>query len=279
MTVALNMGSMGKIIGKAVTMACVVSIMSGTMIASSLAKTLDEVIAGDHRSAENKARDQYRHPKETLEFFGLKADMTVVEIWPGGGGWYQEILAPYLNEKGTYYSAGYDLSVTEGYTFRNNKMVAERLASNAALYGNAIVTELDPPAKVEIAPEGTADMVVSFRNFHNWQMRGTEKDVLKAVYKALKPGGVFGITDHRNEMAKDRDGYVKPSYLKEVAMEIGFVLAAESEINANPKDTHEHEKGVWTLPPRLAGDPANHAAMKAIGESDRFTYKFRKPVG
>ena len=266
---------------KAVSVICVASIMAGAMAVNSLAessRTLDDVIAGDHRSSKNKARDQYRHPKETLEFFGLKADMTVVEIWPGGGGWYQEILAPYLQGKGTYYSAGSDLSSTREYTQKNNKKVADRLASDAALYGKSIITELAPPEKLTIAPAGTADMVVSFRNFHNWQMGGFERDVLKAIFVALKPGGIFGITDHRSDDPSDKDGYVKPSYLLAAAKEAGFILVAKSEINANAKDSHHHERGVWTLPPRLAGDEANHDKMKAIGESDRLTFKFMKPA-
>lgn len=267
---------------------CAVSIMAVTMGSSALAhsdhekmapgKTLAQVIAGTHRSDKNKSRDQYRHPKATLEFFGLKSDMSVVEIWPGGGGWYQEIIAPYLNAKGTYYSAGNDLAATGDYTKKTNAKIAARLASDKTLYGNAVVTELAPPAKVEIAPAGSVDMVVSFRNFHNWQMAGSEKTVVKAAYDALKPGGIFGITDHRSDNPKERDGYIKPSYLLKVAKEAGFVLVAKSEINANPKDSHDHVKGVWTLLPRLAGDKADHDKMRAIGESDRLTFKFMKPA-
>lgn len=266
---------------KTVSVICVASIMAGGIATNALAgapQSLDKVIAGDHRSDKNKARDQYRHPKETLEFFGLTADMTVVEIWPGGGGWYQEILAPYLQDKGTYYSAGSDLESTREYTMKSNAKVAARLASDPALYGNAIVTELAPPKKHTLAPAGTADMVLSFRNFHNWQMGGIEKDVMKAIYTALKPGGIFGLTDHRSETTNGKDGYIKPSYLLAVAKEAGFILVAKSEINANAKDTHSHVKGVWTLPPRLAGDKADHDKMKAIGESDRLTYKFMKPA-
>ena len=269
-------------ITRTLAVTCAAFILSGAMAVNVMAhsheKSLEDVIAGDHRSDKNKARDKYRHPKETLEFFGLKAEMTVVEIWPGGGGWYQEILAPYLNETGTYYSAGNDLETTKAYTLKNNKKIADRLASDAKLYGNTIVTELVPPAKVAIAPAGSADMVVSFRNFHNWQMGGYERDVLAAVYTALKPGGIFGITDHQSDDPKEKDGYINPSYLLEVAKEAGFVLVAKSDINANPKDSHHHVKGVWTLPPRLAGDKADHDKMKAIGESDRLTFKFMKPA-
>ena len=237
-------------------------------------KSLDEVIAGDHRSVENKARDQYRHPKETLEFFGLKANMTVVEIWPGGSGWYQEILAPYLNDQGVYYSAGGDLASTSAYVVSANEKIAARLAA----YDKAVITEMAPPTKYTIAPAGSADMVLSFRNFHNWQMGGFEREAMTAIYAALKPGGIFGITDHRSEATNGKDGYIKPSYLLELAKEVGFTLVAKSEINANPKDDHQHERGVWTLPPRLAGKAEDHDKMKAIGESDRLTFKFMKPV-
>jgi len=279
----VTLGALGKIVSRGLAGGCVALVLAGGFAAGgfaagAFAATLDQVIAGDHRSPQNKARDKYRHPKETLEFFGLRPDMTVVEIWPGGGGWYQEILAPYLHDKGVYYSAGNDLSETKGYRFRANQQIAARIAEKPALYGKVIVTELAPPAKLDIAPAGSADMVLSFRNFHNWQMAGVEKDVLGAIYRALKPGGVFGITDHRSETSSGKDGYVKPADLLAAAQEAGFVLAAESEINANPKDGKNHARGVWTLPPRLAGDPADHARMKAIGESDRFTYKFIKPA-
>ncbi|WP_321395425.1 hypothetical protein [Emcibacter sp.] len=242
------------------------------------AMTLDEVIAGNHRSDEDKARDKYRHPKETLEFFGLGDDMTVVELVPGGGGWYQKILAPYLRDKGMYYGASYDPESTSDYVKRNVKAQNDRLAAHPDLYGKAVMTVLDPPAHLDIAPAGSADMVLTFRNYHNWAMSGHEKAVLAAAFKALKPGGVFGITDHRRMNPKERSGYINPEEVKAVAQEVGFEFVASSEINANPKDTGDHEKGVWTLPPRLAGDPAHHEEMKKIGESDRFTLKFRKPA-
>jgi len=278
----LNIRLMGKKMTKSLVALCAASMMMGGAAVKASAhehgNILKGIIAGDHRSAANKARDKYRNPAKTLHFFGLMPEMTLVEIWPGGGGWYQEILAPYMHAKGTYYSAGFDLSAMEGYAFKSNNALAARLGSDASLYGKVIVTELVPPAKVEIAPAGSVDMVVSFRNYHNWQMRGVEKDVLKAVYTALKPGGIFGLTDHRSDTSDGKDGYIKPADLLAAAAEAGFVLVAQSEINANPKDTHTHEKGVWTLPPRLSGNAADHDKMRAIGESDRLTMKFMKPV-
>lgn len=273
MILGLKMGTV-----KSLALVCIGSAAITFGAPAAGAKTLDEVIAGDHRSEKNKARDQYRHPKETLEFFGLKADMAVVEIWPGGGGWYQEIIAPYLNEKGTYYSAGNDLSATSGYRARANKAIAARKADHPDLYGNMQITELAPPTKVTLAPAGSADMVLSFRNFHNWQMGGYEDQVLTAIFTALKPGGIFGLTDHRNEKSTGKDGYIKTADLMAAAKKAGFVFVAKSEVNANPKDTKNHESGVWTLPPRLAGKEADHDKMRAIGESDRLTYKFMKPV-
>ncbi|MFC7048132.1 class I SAM-dependent methyltransferase [Emcibacter nanhaiensis] len=242
------------------------------------AMTLDEVIAGDHRTAGEKARDQYRHPKETLEFFGLKKDMTVVELTPGAGGWYQKILAPYLRDEGVYYGASYNPESTRDYYKRAIAKEKERLDSRPDLYGKVRMTVLEPPAHLNVAPAGSADMVLTFRNYHNWAMGGQEKAVLAAAFKALKPGGIFGITDHRRAQPAERSGYIDPEAVKAVAKAVGFEFVASSEINANPKDVGDHEKGVWTLPPTLSGDPAHHEAMKKIGESDRFTLKFRKPV-
>lgn len=265
-----------KAVTKSVAVLCASALMMGALTSTTFADKMDDVLAGDHRSDRNKSRDKYRHPKETLAFFGLTPEMAVVEISPGGG-WYQEILAPYLHDKGTYYSAGSDLSATSGRAFRTNQYQAAKITKYPALYGKIVVTELALPHKTTLAPAGTADMVLSFRNFHNWEGRKQEKDVLKAVFAALKPGGIFGITDHRDENGSGSNGYVKPSYVIEVAESVGFVLVARSEINGNAKDNHNHEKGVWTLPPSLSGNKANHEAMKAIGESDRLTIKFMKP--
>ena len=274
MTLKKGISAAKHLIGLAVL---TLAVLAGGGSAAS-AMTLDEVIAGDHRSAEDKARDQYRHPKETLEFFGLKKDMTVVELTPGAGGWYQQILAPYLRDEGVYYGASYDPESPRDYYQRALKKEKERLASRPDLYGKARMTVLAAPDHVDIAPAGSADMVLTFRNYHNWAMGGQEKAVLAAAFKALKPGGIFGITDHRRANPKERSGYINPEDVKAVAREVGFEFVASSEINANPKDVGDHERGVWTLLPSLRGNPADHDRIKAIGESDRFTLKFRKPA-
>ncbi len=244
-------------------------------------KTLDALADGAHRSAENKSRNVYRHPVETLTFFGLEPDMTVVEISPGGG-WYTEIIAPYVNDDGQYYGAGFDRDTDVGYYQRANKALDDKLASDNSLYGNAIVTELSPPDKTTIAPAGSADMVLTFRNMHNWMRGGTAEGVFKAVFDALKPGGIFGIVEHRGNSANAQDpkavsGYVNEDIAVDMIEEAGFVLVERSEINANAKDTKDHPKGVWTLPPSLRQGDVDRDKYLAIGESDRFTLKFIKP--
>lgn len=253
--------------------------------AAAIAQTdarLQEIATGDHRSAENRARNDFRHPVETLSFFGLKDDMTVVELWPGGG-WYTEILAPYLRDKGRFIAAGFDQEVKDGYYARGTAVLAAKLAARPDLYDRVTVSELAPPHKLDIAPAGSADMVLTFRNLHNWMGQGQAEAVLAAAYLALKPGGVLGLVEHRGDPAKPQDpaaksGYVTEAYAIALAERAGFRLAARSEINANPKDTKDHPKGVWTLPPNLALGEENRAHYQAIGESDRMTLKFVKPA-
>ncbi|MBU2884465.1 methyltransferase [Gilvimarinus agarilyticus] len=259
-----------------------------TVTASSWAAADDEkmqhVLAGEHR-AENSARDESRHPGETLSFFGLEPDMTVVEIAPGGG-WYTEILAPYLRDTGTYYAAHFDPNSSVAYYQRSRAGFDTKLAANPELYDQTQVTQFELPNKLDIAPAGSADMVLTFRNVHNWYMRGggEEKVALAfdAFYKALKPGGVLGVVDHRlpedyADEAQDHSGYIKTSTVVKVAEAAGLVLDAQSEVNANPKDTAQHEKGVWTLPPSYRLGDTDRAKYEAIGESDRMTLRFVKP--
>jgi predicted methyltransferase len=244
--------------------------------------TLDKVIAGDHRSAQNRARDAWRHPKETLKFFGFRQDMTVLEIWPGGGGWYTEILAPALREHGHYIAAGQDPASKSEYTQRNIKQFAEKLAARPDLYDRAKVTALQAPNALAPVPDGSVDMVLTFRNVHNWMGAGSADAMFKAMFAALKPGGILGVEEHRQKGDKPQDpkaesGYVRTDALVALAEKAGFKLIGESEVNANPKDTADHPQGVWSLPPTLRGGDVDRDKFVAIGESDRQTLRFRKP--
>ncbi len=247
------------------------------LVAPAQAASLTEVLAGPQRGEANKARDVYRNPAETLAFFGVKPGMTVVEISPGGG-WYSEILAPMLEGNGTYIAAA------------GNPAASENAAKSVAAYKEKL-TGYAPSAKVgvfgkgsydAIAPEGSADAVLTFRNVHNWHMGGYGPDAFKAFYKVLKKGGTLGVVDHRlPEDRPDADmtssGYMKVSAVRQMAEAAGFKLVASSEVNANAKDTKDYPGGVWTLPPTFAKKDEDRAKFAAIGESDRFTLKFVKP--
>ena len=244
-------------------------------------------LAGDHRADKNKARDAARHPLETLTFFGLRQDMTVVELWPGGGGWYTEILAPVLRERGKLIATNFDASaVTDpnDYRARVSKSFADKLAAAPALYDRVEVVTVRPPEPFVLAPAGSVDLVVTFRNSHGWIEDGLAPMVYKAAYDALKPGGVLGVVQHRAKSDDPRDpkvladtGYVREDYLIQTIEAVGFKLDAKSEINTNPKDTKDYEKGVWALPPNLTLGEVDRAKYEAIGESDRMTLRFVKP--
>lgn len=246
--------------------------------------TLDRVLAGEHRSAQNRARDAWRHPKETLVFFGFRHDMTVMEIWPGGGGWYTEILAPALREHGRYIAASWDTNSKSDYVQRNSKRFAEKLAAAPGLYDRAQVVALQFPNALQPVADGTVDMVLTFRNIHSWMNDDPAEAgaMFKAMYAALKPGGILGVVEHRAKNDKPQDpgaesGYVRQDYAIALIERAGFQLIAESAVNANPKDTADHPHGVWSLPPTLEGGDVDRDRYLAIGESDRFTLKFRKP--
>lgn len=244
--------------------------------------TLQALIAGSHRSDTDKARDQYRHPAETLTFFGIQDNMTVVEIWPGTG-WYTDILAPFLKERGTYYAAGFNPEAEAEYTRTNAKKYSDKLAAKPDLFGKVKVTVFDPPTKTDIAPAGSADMVLTFRNVHNWMARDQAATVFQAMYKVLKPGGILGVVEHRAKTdvpqdPKAKSGYVREDEVIKMAEQAGFKLVDRSEINANPKDTKDHPEGVWTLPPVLRSKEVDKEKYLAIGESDRMTLKFEKPA-
>jgi predicted methyltransferase len=240
------------------------------------ASQLDAVLAGSWRSATNKARDVYRHPKATLQFFGLQPDQTVIEITPGAG-WYSEVLAPLLRDNGHYIAA-----VTDNNAEAKQDVAALRakFAADPTEYAKAGIATFNPQAPV-FGPAGSADMVLTFRNVHNWAMAGTAQAMFKAFYAVLKPGGVLGVVDHRAAPGATLDsvkssGYLPTDYIIKLATDAGFKLDGQSEVNANPKDTKDYPKGVWTLPPTLTLGDQDRAKYLAIGESDRMTLRFVK---
>ncbi|HEX8481719.1 MAG TPA: methyltransferase [Allosphingosinicella sp.] len=229
------------------------------------------------RTEANRARDQYRHPRETLGFFGVKPSDTLVEIWPGGG-WYSEILAPLLREGGTYYAAA------NGNGLNGAKAL---MAKDAGVYGNIRLASFPtgrPGADQPAVPAGTADVVLTFRNVHNWIMPAEPfgEEAFRQMFAMLKPGGTLGVVEHRLPESADparekSTGYIKVSTVRRLAEGAGFRLAAQSEINANPADTKDHPNGVWSLPPSLRGGDKDRERFLAIGESDRMTLRFVKP--
>jgi predicted methyltransferase len=246
------------------------------------AKALDAALAGSHRSEANRARDVHRHPKETLEFFGLRDDMTVIELWPGAG-WYTEVLAPVLRERGKLVAAYPDAAKGAYYT-RTRTAFEEKLKGTPALYDRVQLVTFHPPESYDLGPAGSADMVVTFRNLHNWMQSGKLDPVFLAAFKVLKPGGTFGVVEHRAKPDADdatvaKTGYVREDYTIKVAESVGFKLVAKSEINANAKDTKDYKDGVWTLPPGYRLGDVDRAKYAAIGESDRMTLRFIKPKG
>lgn len=246
---------------------------------------LQEAVNGSWRSAANKARDQYRHPIETLEFFGIRPDMTVIELDPGGG-WYTEILAPFLYDHGHLIEASAPMDSSSKFMRRMADAYAQKLKSDPAVYGHVEkIIPFAPPGQVNLGADDSADMVLTFRNAHDWLNNSpdTLEAVFKAAYKVLKPGGVFGVTEHRARPFADAVQSSKElhripeDYMIEAGLKAGFRLAGVSEINANPKDPEDIN--VHHLPPNLMGakTPAERAKMEAIGESDRMTLKFVKP--
>jgi len=243
--------------------------------------SLQQAIAGKQRSAEHKARDKYRHPQQTLEFFDVKENMTVVEIWPGEG-WYTEILAPYLKDKGKLYAAHFSANSKQPYYKKGLTKFVKKMHKRPRIYNKVELTVLQPPEFVQIAPDGSADRVLTFRNVHNWMKNNQAAAVFNAMYKALKPGGILGIVEHRNSSLKQQDtraesGYVTEDYVIVLARKAGFEFLEKSEINANSKDTKDYPEGVWTLPPSLRLKDKDRKKYLAIGESDRMTIKFIKP--
>ena len=240
---------------------------------------LAKLLSAPHRSERNVVRDPHRHPVQTLEFFGLRPDSVVVEILPGSGGYYMEVLAPYLQAKGRYIAANRDETAVSPYKEDHQKLL-DRLKAEPALYGKVVVTKFNAGLH-DVAPPGSADFVLTFRNLHNWIERGEAQGALRAFHKALKPGGILGVVDHRGRAdltpeAQMKSGYVRDDYAIALIEKAGFRLAGRSEVNANPKDGKDHPEGVWTLPPTYRLKDQDRAKYAAIGESDRFTLKFVK---
>ncbi|WP_449468157.1 class I SAM-dependent methyltransferase [Stenotrophomonas humi] len=243
---------------------------------------LQAAVANSARTPANVVRDEYRHPAQTLAFFGLQPQQTVIEITPGGG-WYAEILAPYLREGGQYVAAVVDpaaLPAGKGrdYQQRSRDGLAKKFAEAPALFDRANEVAYNPAAPV-LGKPGSADVVLTFRNVHNWRSSNQAEGLFRAFFDVLRPGGVLGVVEHRAKAdvpADDKSGYVGQAQVIAMAEAAGFKLDASSEINANPRDTKDHPNGVWTLPPSNNHDAADAAKYKAIGESDRMTLRFVK---
>ncbi len=244
------------------------------------------ILNGVWRSPENRARDQYRHPQQTLQFFDVSPNETLIEITPGAG-WYTEILSPLLKDKGHYVAILNDatkLPNERSQTFyaKLNAGLRTKISDNAAVYGTPAIIEIDPAAPV-LGDANSADTVLTFRNVHNWVMADQQAAMFEAFFEVLKPGGVLGVVEHRAKADAEFDkikssGYLPEEYVISLALKAGFVLDARSEINANPKDTKDYPGGVWTLPPTLSQKDKDKEKYLAIGESDRMTLRFKKPM-
>jgi predicted methyltransferase len=247
---------------------------TGIAVAQAPSRDLRAAIAAPTRTPANTLRDRYRHPAETLAFFGVKPGQTVVEVWPSGG-WYTEILASYLKGRGTYWAAVPSLPA---------KGVDALKAARPGVY-DGVRTAIFPAGEgQQTVPAGTADVVLTFRNVHNWRFGPVDRTqaAFDQMFAMLKPGGTLGVVEHRlpeNQAGIDEgtSGYMKRSTVLGYATRAGFRLAGESAVNANSKDTHDYPKGVWTLPPVYREGDKDRARYAAIGESDRMTLRFVKP--
>jgi predicted methyltransferase len=263
-----------------VVAALTLSACAAAMTRSLVTARLDAAIAGSHRTSEERARDRYRHPRETLLFFGLRPNQTVVEILPIGG-WYTKIVAPVVRGEGLYVAAMPPVVTGNANSERSRKAFTDLLAASPALLDQVQVTDFDI-GKGSLVPDGTADLILTFRNIHNWMAGERAEAAFRDMYRALKPGGTLGVVEHRGNEAvpqdpRARSGYVNQSFAIRLIEGVGFKLVGASEVNANPLDTKDYAGGVWTLPPVLAAGETDRARFLAIGESDRFTMKFVKP--
>ena len=269
---------------KRVFLSTVVILLSSAVFAgpTTFAERVAMGMQGQHRSDSTRVRDQYRHPAETLEFFGIKNGMTVMEIWPGGG-WYTEILAPAMRDHGTLIIATWDPQV-EGqpsYRYELPKKMEENFAKHPEVFDQVTFEYFSPPVSASLGEAESIDVIVTFRNTHGWVSAGLAQDIFNEFARVLKTGGILGVVQHRAEEGADpevsaKTGYVSETAVKEIAANAGFEFIEGSEINANPKDTRNHSKGVWTLPPSYRLGDVDKEKYAAIGESDRMTLRFRK---
>ena len=255
-----------------------------TAVAQPGSDALREAVAGPQRSEKERARDIYRHPVETLEFFGVRADMTVVELWPGGG-WYTAILAPLVRERGKLVVASGDPNGgPKAEPTEDGKAFLARRNRQPEVFDRVAWVQVPATGDIVLGPPESADAVVTFRNLHTFVWLKTGQQILAAAFRLLRHGGVLGLTDHRALPGGSTDpkvmgdtGYIPEAYAIQVVESAGFRLVARSEINANPRDTKDYEGGVWALPPTYTNGEKDHARYEAIGESDRMTLKFVKP--
>lgn len=276
------------------TVGLTAAVLSSSVLASELTMNarVEQAMFGDHRSAANQERNRYRHPVGTLEFFGLAEGMKVLEIWPGGG-WYSEILAPVMRDRGAYVAASWDQDVPDqpGYRYSLHQQMLTKFAAEPEVYDQVSVISWSPPQSASLGDADSYDLVVTFRNTHGWISDGIAEATFAEFARVLKPGGVLGLVQHRAAAGTDPKvtaemGYVSEEAVIAMASAAGLVLEDRSEVNANAADDRDHEEGVWSLPPGLyvCGEMADAAAKAdceapflAIGESDRMTLRFRKP--
>jgi predicted methyltransferase len=270
-----------KLAAAAIASAVLLAACAATSSRQSTAEALTGILAADYRAEENRARDRYRHPKETLLFFGIRPEMSVLEVWPEPG-WYTEVIAPLVRDKGKYYAAVIAADPESQYITQRLEKYRQKLAERPDLYDHVAVVSF-PADGSDAVPAASVDMVVTFRNIHNWMSRGTTAQAFATMYRALRPGGVLGVVEHRGNPAvaqdpKAKSGYVNEDYAIKLIEAQGFRLVGKSQVNANPRDTKDYEQGVWTLPPTYRLGDKDHDKYAAIGESDRFTLRFVKPL-
>jgi predicted methyltransferase len=244
---------------------------------------LMRLAASPHRSPTQRARDHDRHPVETLTFFGIKKNMTVLDASPDSTGWYTELLAPLLRDQGHYIAALWDPKSDSPYERAALQAFKSKLAARSDLYGRVTVVALEAPNALHPVKPGTVDLVVSIQGLHLWMLHETAPAMLGALYSSLKPGGILGIVDHRADPLSPTDthaklGYVNEAYAIDLIKNAGFEFLEASDVNSNPKDSRDYDQGVWALPPTYRMGDKDRSKYTDIGESDRFTLKFRKPA-